>query len=145
MDVITRSRTAILVVTVAVLYLFLRHALFANRPVFVFAQVVAAALMLWARLTFGLRSFHGAANATAGGVQTRGPYRWIRHPIYAAILLFVWSGVSAHPSLGSIGAGAIASVGTAVRIVAEERLVLAQYPEYAEYAARTKRLIPYIF
>ena len=94
---------------------------------------------------FSRRSFHGAANATAGGVQTRGPYRWIRHPIYAAILLFVWSGVSAHPSLGSIGAGAIASVGTAVRIVAEERLVLAQYPEYAEYAARTKRLIPYIF
>lgn len=145
MDVSARSRIAILVVTVAVLYLFLRHALFADGAVLVFAQIMAGALMIWARLTFGLRSFHGAANATAGGLETRGPYRWIRHPIYAAILLFVWSGVSAHRSLGSIGAGVIASVGTAVRIVAEERLVLARYPEYAEYAARTKRLIPYIF
>lgn len=145
MDMRARSRVAILVVIVAMLYLLLRHALFANGALLVFAQIVAGALMIWARLTFGLRSFHATANATSGGLETRGPYRWIRHPIYAAILLFVWSGVSTHPSLGSVGAGVVASAATAVRIVAEEQLVQARYPEYAEYAARTKRLIPYVF
>lgn len=145
MDVSARSRVAILVVIAAVLYLLLHHAFFASGPALVFAQIVAGALMIWARLTFGLRSFHATANATAGGLETRGPYRWIRHPIYAAILLFVWAGVGAHPSLASIGAGAIASLGTAVRIMSEERLLLARYPEYADYAAHTKRLIPYIF
>ena len=32
-----------------------------------------------------------------------------------------------------------------IRIAAEERLVLERYPEYAAYAARTKRLIPFVF
>jgi len=45
--------------------------------------------MLWARLTFGGRSFHAGANPTAGGVVTTGPYRFVRHPIYAAILYFL--------------------------------------------------------
>jgi protein-S-isoprenylcysteine O-methyltransferase Ste14 len=42
-----------------------------------------------ARVTFGRRSFHAAANPTAGGLVTTGPYRLIRHPIYTAACLFV--------------------------------------------------------
>jgi hypothetical protein len=41
-------------------------------------------------LTFGARSFHAGANPTDGGVVTAGPYRFFRHPIYAAILYFLW-------------------------------------------------------
>lgn len=29
----------------------------------------------------------------AGGLVTNGPYRFIRHPIYTAVCLFVWTGV----------------------------------------------------
>jgi protein-S-isoprenylcysteine O-methyltransferase Ste14 len=36
------------------------------------------------------------------------------------------------------------TVGLAVRMVAEERLVAERYPEYLAYAARTKRIIPFI-
>ena len=59
-------------------------------------QVAAVLLMVWARMTFGRRSFHAAANPTAGGLVTWGPYRYWRHPIYSAILLFLWSGVLSH-------------------------------------------------
>ena len=48
--------------------------------------------MVAARITFGRRSFHAAANPTEGGLVTTGPYAYIRHPIYAAILYFVWAG-----------------------------------------------------
>lgn len=33
---------------------------------------------------------------------------------------------------------------TAVRIQAEEQLLIASMPEYAAYALRTKRLIPFV-
>lgn len=144
MDQTAKSRVAILVLTIAVLFLYFRHSLFATSPGLITAQAVAGALMIWSRLTFGLRSFHGTAQPTAGGLETGGPYRFIRHPIYAAILLFVAAGVLSHVSVTTAAAGVIAAAATAVRIRAEERLLAASYPEYAEYAARTKRLIPFV-
>lgn len=134
--------TAVLVA--AILYLLLWHLLFASSPGFVAAQIGAALLMLWARGTFGRRSFHAGANPTEGGLVTTGPYRLIRHPIYAAILLFLWAGVASHPSLVTLVAVGCASGAIAVRIAAEERLVSVRYPEYADYAAKTKRVIPFV-
>jgi protein-S-isoprenylcysteine O-methyltransferase Ste14 len=61
------------------------------------------------------------------------------------VLLFVWAGVLTHLSLLSLTLGTIATAATAVRMIAEERLVLLRYPEYRQYAERTKRLIPFIF
>ena len=138
------SLAATVVLILALGGLLIRHAFFASRLVFVAVQVVAALLMIWARLTFGVRSFHAAANPTEGGLVTKGPYQFVRHPIYAAILLFMWAGVASHASPLSVLLAIVASGAIAVRIVAEERLVTQRYPEYAAYAARTKRVIPFL-
>jgi protein-S-isoprenylcysteine O-methyltransferase Ste14 len=98
--------------------------------------------MLWARMTFGMRSFHADAQPTAGGLVTSGPYRHIRHPIYAAICLFVWAGVLAHLSPLTILLGFLATVGILVRLRCEETLITERYPEYRDYSTRTKRLLP---
>ena len=138
------SLAATFVLVVAVLTLLARHALFARSPVAIVVQVLAGALMLWARLTFGARSFHAGANPTAGGVVTTGPYRFFRHPIYAAILYFIWAAVLSRPTVLNASLVALATAMVAVRIAAEERLLLERYPEYAAYAARTKRVVPYV-
>jgi len=148
MNTRNRSLAAVLVLVAAVLLLLQQHELVAKRPLGLALQVFAAALMLWARITFGTRSFHAAANPTAGGLVTAGPYRYWRHPIYAAILLFVWSGVlgqGAMPTVLAIILALVATVTTAVRIHSEEQLLQASMPEYAAYAARTKRLVPFLF
>jgi len=145
MSLAAGSRLAILVLTGAVLTLYLTHRLIATGPLLVALQVLAGLLMLWARLTFGRRSFHGVANPTEGGLVTTGPYACIRHPIYAAILLFVWAGVAAHASTISAGLALVTTAATGIRIAAEEQLVMQRYPEYRAYAARTRRLIPGIF
>jgi len=132
------------VLTVAAVSLLLRRSLFAHGPILVGIQVVAAVLMLWARLTFGARSFHAGANPTAGGLVTTGPYRFVRHPIYTALLLFFWAGVASHGTILSVLTAIVATAALGVRMMAEEELVTDQYPEYAEYAARTKRIIPFV-
>jgi protein-S-isoprenylcysteine O-methyltransferase Ste14 len=108
-------------------------------------QVIAIVLMIWARLTFGLRSFHAAANPTADGLVTRGPYRWLRHPIYSAVLYFLWASMAVHPSRTSILVALLASTLLGVRMLGEEHLLLEMYPEYAEYARHTSRVLPFIF
>ncbi len=119
--------------------------LFAHSPAGIGLQAAAIALMAWARLTFGRRSFHPGADPTAGGLVTNGPYRFIRHPIYAAALLFGWTGVLSNWSPRAAGLGVLLAVGALVRMLCEERMVVERYPEYREYSRATKRVVPFLF
>jgi protein-S-isoprenylcysteine O-methyltransferase Ste14 len=138
------SLLALVVLAACVVFLYLNHALFGTGPVTIAIQICAASLMIWARFTFGIRSFHGAANPTAGGLVRTGPYKYLRHPIYASILYFLWAGIAAHPSLLSAAAGLLASLMSAVRMGAEESLLVRTYPEYREYARTTARVLPFL-
>lgn len=146
MDPRKRSLAATMVLVVAVVALLVRRALVAATPIGIALQVLAALLMLWARLTFGMRSFHATADPTAGGLVATGPYRYWRHPIYAAVLLFVWAGVLSHgvSSLVDLALAVLATGMTLIRVQAEEQLLRVAMPEYADYAARTKRFIPFV-
>ena len=119
--------------------------LFSSSPFVICLQVVAFLLFLWARVTFGRRSYHVVADPTEGGLVTSGPYRYIRHPIYAAICLFTWAGVAAHWSWSSGLCGGLILASTVTRIFCEEALVAARYPEYARYKATTWCMIPYVY
>src|SRR5215210_1118121 len=92
MNARTGSVLAFAGAVVGVAFLALRQALFATHPLGIAVQVLAFALMVWARITFGRRSFHAAADPTTGGLVTTGPYAYLRHPIYASIIHFVWAG-----------------------------------------------------
>ena len=138
------SFVALALLIVCVTGLYLAHSLIATGTVTIAIQVIAAALWVWARLTFGARSFHATANPTAGGLVTSGPYKYIRHPIYAAIMYFMWAGIAAHLSFVTVAVGLLATAMTAVRIAGEEKLLTDTYPEYVQYSQTTKRLIPFV-
>src|SRR5215213_2883002 len=92
------SILGLVVMIAALVGLYKIGVLFTAQPIAISLQVVAVALLIWARITFGLRSFHAAANPTAGGLVTTGPYHYIRHPIYTAACLFGWASILVHLS-----------------------------------------------
>ena len=124
------SILGLLLMVAGLLGLFATQSLFARSPVVIAAQAAAVALMVWARVTFGRRSFHAAANPTEGGLVTTGPYRFVRHPIYTAVCLFAFAGALAHVSLTAIGFATLVFLGALGRMLPEERLVAWRYPEY---------------
>jgi protein-S-isoprenylcysteine O-methyltransferase Ste14 len=134
-----------LLMVAGLLGLLFTHNLLSTSALVLVPQTAAVALMLWARITFGRRSFHLAANPTAGALVTTGPYRLIRHPIYAAVCLFVLPGAAAHASWAALGLGGVVVAGALIRIFSEEALLLGRYPEYRAYARRTWRLLPPVF
>jgi protein-S-isoprenylcysteine O-methyltransferase Ste14 len=121
------------------------RSLFSPSPFVISVQAVGFLLFLWARVTFGRRSYHVVADPTQGGLVTSGPYRYIRHPIYAAICLFTWAGVAAHWSWSSGLCGGLVLGSAVLRIICEETLVTERYPEYAQYKTTTWRMIPFVY
>ena len=139
------SGAGFFVAVLVLVILIMRESILAVGVIAILVQGLAVLLMLWARVTFGRRSFHATADPTEGGLITSGPYHYLRHPIYAAMLYFLWTGILSHFSFLNAILGLIATIGLFVRIFAEECLVIERYPRYVEYAASTKRIIPYIF
>jgi protein-S-isoprenylcysteine O-methyltransferase Ste14 len=75
---------------------------------------------------------------------TRGPYRFVRHPMYSSFVLlwFVFFLLSRNWFLGVTGLAAFALV-MLVRTPREERMMLERFgPQYALYMSRTGRYLP---
>ena len=140
------SLLGFLLALIGVYILYDKHLIFSENKIAITIQILAAALMVWARLTFGIRSFHAAANTTKGALVTNGPFRWFRHPIYAALIYFFWSCVIAFPFKETIFAVLLITFGLLIRIFFEERSLVATYKQqYLDYSKHTKRIIPFIF
>ena len=138
------SILGLLLAVVAMVGLLTTHHLFAKSPYLLAVQGAAALLMIWARATFGLRSFHAAASTSEGDLVTTGPYRYWRHPIYASIIYFVWVGQVQAPSAVPLALAATVSLGLFLRMLVEERFLIQTYPEYPKYAKKAKRVIPFV-
>ncbi|HEY1960613.1 MAG TPA: isoprenylcysteine carboxylmethyltransferase family protein [Polyangiaceae bacterium] len=117
---------------------------FSPMPIAIALQIAGMLVVVWARLTFGVRSFHVGSTATQGGLVTGGPYRYVRHPIYAGVLVILAGVLVGHHDVETLIAVSSVAAGLVVRIFAEERAVARTYPEYADYAKRTKRIIPWL-
>jgi protein-S-isoprenylcysteine O-methyltransferase Ste14 len=78
-----------------------------------------------------------------GKLRSDGLYRFVRHPIYGGVIALTFG--SAIPS-GSVPVAA-ATVGLAAWFTLkarwEERKLRERYPDYAAYAARTPRFVPF--
>jgi protein-S-isoprenylcysteine O-methyltransferase Ste14 len=138
------SVIATVVLIVAMITLYQLDALFSAFPLVIALQTVAVALMTWARITFGRRSFHFSAAPSTEKLVTHGAYKFIRHPIYAAIWLFSWAGVAAHLSVISVTLAIVVFVSLIVRILCEEFCLRQQFSDYQAYSKCTARLIPFI-
>ena len=145
MNIRTASIIAFGTAVAAILYLAKTDHIFSTNPVSIIIQACAVALMIWARLTFGIRSFHAAATTTKGELVTSGPYRWLRHPIYAAVIYFFTGSVIAFPFLNVFAAFSLIIAGLFARMLLEEKSLKLTYDNYAEYCKKTRRIIPFIF
>jgi protein-S-isoprenylcysteine O-methyltransferase Ste14 len=78
-------------------------------------------------------------------VRTTGPYRLIRHPIYAGYTLTHIGFVVGYPSQQNALLYAITFAIQVARLFREERLLMNE-PSYRDYAARVRyRLVPGLF
>jgi protein-S-isoprenylcysteine O-methyltransferase Ste14 len=78
---------------------------------------------------------------------TQGVYRWIRHPMYSALVLYSLGQTLVIPNWMAGPSNLIAfALLFVLRVRAEEKMMAEQFgDEYAAYTARTKRLVPRVW
>lgn len=139
------SLSGFVIAVLGLFFLIFNKCIISENPLVIVIQLLSVCLMIWARITFKSRSFHLTANPTEGGLVTNGPYRLLRHPIYAAVIYFSWACLIAFPEIKVLIAVLLITAGMFIRMLLEEMELNRAYPEYAEYSKRAKRLIPFIF
>jgi protein-S-isoprenylcysteine O-methyltransferase Ste14 len=102
------------------------------------------ALAVWARVYLGRNWGTPMSEKVDPELVTTGPYRRIRHPIYAGIILgLIGTAIAVNWgfSLAAIAAGAF----FVYSAVVEERIMARNFPDaYPPYKRRTKMLIPFV-
>jgi protein-S-isoprenylcysteine O-methyltransferase Ste14 len=78
----------------------------------------------------------------ARGLVTRGPYRIVRHPVYLGEFGTFVGLLIAAPTAWNFAAIVAFCAGQAVRMRLEEEALTREFPEYADYAARTPAVVP---
>ena len=110
-------------------------------------KVVGSALVLTGTMftIYALRYLgrHFGVVADVRGMVTSGPYRVVRHPLYAAETITLLGITAVVGNSLTVAAFVVSTALQIWRAKIEERALAATFPDYAQYARRTPMLVPY--
>jgi len=108
--------------------------------------VAGMALGLWALSANRPGNFNIRPVPRSGGeLVQHGPYRWIRHPMYSALLLV---GLAAARLAGDVESWLVLAVLVVVLVIkanVEERGMIERHAGYRDYRERTRRFVPGLY
>lgn len=131
----------VLVASGAFVWALGRRPPFSLLSVTLFALSAATLLRGWAYLTLGSR--WNVRVIDPGEIATGGPYRFVRHPCYLAVIIEL---VALPVAVGAYEIAVFGTLGNALllslRIPLEEARLVAWRPEYRDVMLRRPRLLP---
>ncbi|MBN1182535.1 MAG: isoprenylcysteine carboxylmethyltransferase family protein [Bacteroidales bacterium] len=139
----------IILVTVqlfCLLCLFITGPLLANDILAFILEIFSIFLGLWAIYVMRLSRLNIFPHLRNGAILiTKGPYKLIRHPMYAAVILFGLSLIIELYSTERLAVVLILFFTLILKIEFEEKILIKELPGYQEYRSKTYKLIPFIY
>lgn len=106
------------------------------------AVVAGLAIVVAASQRLGRELRTHPAPSSGAALRVDGPYRFVRHPIYAGLLVAALGLTLAAASVVAVLAFVALLALLAFKARFEERLLAERFPGYPEYARRTPRFVP---
>ena len=109
-------------------------------------SVLGLAALLWSQSSMGDSLRIGVDPSERTALVTAGPFRWVRNPIYSAMLGYVAGVALLVPNAVSLVAFGVLALGLEVhvRLVEEPYLAATHGGSYASYASRVGRFVPWL-
>ncbi len=141
-----KSYTLVTIQFLCLIAIALTGPILARNPLFLAMEVAAVLLGVWALLAVRLSNVNVTPDPRPDAQLVRsGPYRWIRHPMYAALLLGTLALVLETATSLRWGLWLALLADLLVKVRYEEHLLMAYFADYRSYMAGSKRLIPLIY
>ena len=117
-----------------------------HQPLTAALAISGIAMGLWALFSMDRKTMNISPTLRSKArLIVKGPYRLLRHPMYAGLLMFGGAFAISVPSWFGFQLWVSLFVVVYVKSAYEEDMLRRRFPEYAEYATRVKRFIPYLF
>lgn len=108
-------------------------------------EITGIALGVWSLAVMGRKNLNIAPTVRDGAqLIIKGPYRFIRHPMYASVLLTIWAVIIDRFTLLRLIVGLILTADLIIKMLYEEGILKRHFRDYPAYMERTKRIIPFI-
>ena len=131
--------------SVAALYLALSGPIKPDHWWIALGPVAGVLLGAWAVLEMRRSRLSILPEVRTGAVLvTTGPDRFVRHPMYASLLLILAPLTVNRPTPARWAALGVLGLALLIKMVREERSLQTRFPEYGDYAGRTRRIVPWL-
>ena len=129
---------------------WLQHSVLAYQTAFysvgLALTVAGLAFAVWARFFLGRNWSAGVQVKDDHQLVRRGPYRFVRHPIYTGILVAFLGTTLAQDQWRSALALVLMLAGLLYKLRVEERFMTETFGEaYRDYRRQTKALVPFVY
>lgn len=140
------SLTIVLIQLGSLAFIFLSGPLVAKKLSLFLLENLGALIILWAIYVMRVNKLRISPEVAKESILvTMGPYKYIRHPMYAGTILLVFSLVANFLTIERLIAGIVLFVDLLIKLGYEEKLLEAHFKDYKTYKKQTFKLVPYIY
>ena len=126
-------------------YFVLFNGVLPNHLALIFLEGMGVFIGLWAIQVMGMLNLTIFPEPkSTSTLLERGPYRWVRHPMYTAVIAVCLALALDAPSWLDILVLVILIINQWIKLRYEEGLLEQRFETYSSYKQRTKALIPFI-
>ena len=100
-------------------------------------------LVVWAVLVFGRGVTPSPMPSRKAQLRTRGPYRWIRHPMYTGVIVLMAGSALGRRNWIAAALWVVLVVFFLTKMRWEERRLVETYPGYSTYRETVPALVPF--
>jgi len=109
-------------------------------------EITGILLGLWAIYSMRIGNFNITPEIKQSGeMVTRGPYKFVRHPMYLAIIVTLSPIVIDHFTYARLVVLILLFAVLIYKINIEEELLLKHFEKYKEYSEHSWRIIPFLY
>ncbi len=129
-----------------ILYFFISGIVFPENILIFLIYLIAIIIGFWAVFSMNNQTINVLPDVHENAMLTKsGPYKWIRHPMYTAVLTMLLGLLLNDFSFQRLLIYGCVVLVLLFKISIEEKMLLAKFPDYKEYSTTTKRLIPFLY